>query len=323
MGTVGESLRLRFAGDWQAIAPAGLAGLAVSGGPDSLALLLLMHEVAPRNFAVATVDHGLRAESAGEAAMVARVCAERGIAHRTLTLSLAKGSAVQERARVARYAALAEWAHGNELSAIVTGHHADDQAETIAMRLNRGAGLRGLAGMRPVAAVPGASDLALLRPLLSWMRGDLADIVRQAGIVPADDPSNRDSAYERVRMRDVLTSTDAFDSSGFAASAGHLAEADAALDWIVERLWSEAQRDSESFTWNAPSDLPRALALRMLERMLAEFGCAAPRGPDLARWLETLLAGGAATLGGVKADARSGPWRFSRAPARRTWPDKT
>lgn len=318
MGTVGESLTVRFADDWQRLAPAGSIGLAVSGGPDSLALLLLMHEVAPRNFAVATVDHGLRPESASEAAMVARLCAQRGIAHRTLTLSLAKGSAVQERARAARYAVLAEWAHGSELSAIVTGHHADDQAETMAMRLNRGAGLRGLAGMRPVASVPGAPGLALLRPLLSWTRDDLAKVVRRAGITPADDPSNRDSAYERVRMREAMTSSCVFDAKGFAASAGHLAEADAALDWMVERLWSEAQRDSESFTWNAPSDLPRALFLRMLERVLAEFGCDAPRGSDLARWLATLLGGGVATLGGIKADARSGPWRFCRAPARRT-----
>jgi tRNA(Ile)-lysidine synthase len=315
MGAVGESLTLRFASDWQAIAPAGPVGLAVSGGPDSLALLLLMHEVAPRNFAVATVDHGLRAESVGEAAMVARVCSDRGIAHRTLTLSLAKGSAVQERARRARYAALGDWARDNDLSAIVTAHHADDQAETMAMRLNRGAGLRGLAGMRPVASVPGVPGLALLRPLLLWTRSDLGEVVKQAGIASVDDPSNRDHAYERVRMREAMTSTNAFDARGFAASATHLAEADAALDWTAGKLWQEVSRIGEGFTWNAPPDLPRALCLRMLERVLAELGSETPRGPDLARWLETLLAGGVATLAGIKGDARSGAWRFSRAPA--------
>ncbi|MFM6832693.1 MAG: tRNA lysidine(34) synthetase TilS [Novosphingobium sp.] len=318
MGAVSDSLIARFAGDWQRLAPAGPVGLAVSGGPDSVALLLLMHEVAPRNFAVATVDHGLRRESAGEAAMVARLCAERGISHHTVTISLAKGSAVQARARTARYAAMGDWARANALPAIVTAHHADDQAETMAMRLNRASGLRGLAGMRPVAAVPGCPDLTLLRPLLSWRRSDLAALVQKAGIVPADDPSNRDRSYERVRLRDAMTSTNAFNSSGFAASAACLADADTALEWIVERLWQDVIVSAEGFTWNAPTDLPRALSLRVLERVMAEFGSAEPRGPDLARWLDTLLGGGVATLGGIKADARAGPWRFSRAPTRKT-----
>lgn len=318
MGAVSDSLTARFAGDWQRLAPSGPTGLAVSGGPDSLALLLLMHEVAPRNFAVVTVDHGLRAASAAEAAMVARLCAERGISHHTLTISLAKGSAVQARARMARYAAMGNWARANALPAIVTAHHADDQAETMAMRLNRAAGLRGLAGMRPIAPVPGCPDLTLLRPLLSWRRSDLAEVVQQAEIAPADDPSNRDHTYERVRLRDAMTSTDAFDPNGFATSAAYLAEADDALDWMVERLWQGVIVTGEGFTWNAPTDLPRALSLRMLERVLADFGSAAPRGPDLARWLDKLLGGGVATLGGIKADARAGPWGFSRAPARKT-----
>ncbi|MES2302442.1 MAG: tRNA lysidine(34) synthetase TilS [Pseudomonadota bacterium] len=318
MGAVSDSLIARFAGDWQRLAPAGPVGLAVSGGPDSVALLLLMHEVAPRNFAVATVDHGLRRESAREAAMVARLCAERGISHQTLTISLARGSAVQARARTARYAAMGDWARANALPAIVTAHHADDQAETMAMRLNRAAGLRGLAGMRPIAPVPECPDLTLLRPLLSWRRSDLAEVVQQTGIAPADDPSNRDHTYERVRLRDAMTSTDAFNPSGFAASAAYLAEADTALEWMVERLWQDVIVTSEGFTWNAPTGLPRALSLRMLERLLTEFGSAAPRGPDLARWLDTLLCGGVATLGAVKADARAGPWRFSRVPARKT-----
>ncbi|TXI08013.1 MAG: tRNA lysidine(34) synthetase TilS, partial [Novosphingobium sp.] len=196
----------RFAAQWAAVAPHEPVGLAVSGGPDSLAMLLLFHEVAPRNFQVATVDHGLRAESADEAAMVAAICAERAIAHRTLALSLEKGNAVQERARAARYAALAQWARDQGLAAIVTAHHADDQAETMLMRLNRGVGLRGLAAMRPVAQVPGAPGLALLRPLLSWRRAELQAVVDVAGLAAADDPSIRDLGYLRVRVRDVRAS---------------------------------------------------------------------------------------------------------------------
>lgn len=318
MRKVGEDLTARFAADWQAIAPVGPVGLAVSGGPDSLALLVLMHEVAPRNFSVATVDHGLRLESADEARMVAGVCKGLNLSHRTLALGLAKGSAIQERARAARYAALAGWAQENGLAAIVTGHHADDQAETLAMRLNRGAGLRGLAGMRPVAVVPGTSDIPLLRPLLSWRRSELDDAVQQAGVSPAADPSNCDPAYERVRIRDAMTSSKVFDPGGFGASARHLAEADAALDWATDRLWPEVIASEQGFTWNPASDVPRVLALRVLERVIAGFGVPCPRGSDLANWLGTLSGGGVATLAGIKGDARKGAWRFTRAPAHRT-----
>lgn len=277
-------------------------------------MLLLFHEVAPRNFCVATVDHGLRTESADEAAMVASVCADLGIPHRTLTLSLEKGSGVQERARAARYAALGQWARAEGLAAIVTAHHADDQTETMVMRLNRGAGLRGLAAMRTVAHVPGAPDLMLLRPLLSWRRTELQAVLDLAGMTAADDPSNRDATYERVRTRDALTSSKAFDAKGFASSAQYLAEADDALEWVVTKLWSEVAQTSEALIWSPPADMPDTLGRRVLERILSKLDAPVPRGPDLARWLERLRSGGVATLGGVKGDARKGPWRFTLAP---------
>ncbi len=310
----------RFAASWSAIAPTGKVGLAVSGGPDSLALLLLACEVVPRNFCVVTVDHGLRPESAEEAAMVAKLCAERGVEHATLTLSLGKGSAVQERARHARYAAMAKWAHELGLTALVTAHHADDQAETMVMRLNRGAGLRGLAGMRAIAAIPQAHETTsvLLRPLLQWRRSELVEVVENAGIIAANDPSNSDRSYERVRVREAMTSSTAFDITGFATAANHLAEADLALDWAADQIWRQITPDANGFTWNAAGDVPNALALRILERVLQAFEAPRPRGPDHVRWLETLRCGGVSTLGGVKGDARDGPWRFTRAPSHRT-----
>ncbi len=308
----------RFAQCWHALAPQGRAGIAVSGGPDSLALLVLVHEVAPRNFCVATVDHGLRPEAAREAAMVRTVCEARGIEHRTLTLALPPGSAVQERARIARYAALAQWAHEQRLSAIATAHHADDQAETIVMRLNRGAGLRGLAGMRAVATVPGDEALPLLRPLLAWRRDDLVALVHAAGLVAADDPSNRNLRFERVRIRDALTSTDAFDANGLAASASLLSDADISLDWAADRLWTEVAPCGEGYVWQPPVGLPKALALRVLERLFTAFHTMPPRGSDIARLLATLRNGGVGTLAAIKADARTGAWRFTRAPDRRT-----
>jgi len=279
-------------------------------------MLLLFHEVAPRNFFAATVDHGLRPESAGEAAMVASICAERGIAHRTLAISLDKGSAVQERARAARYRALTDWAAAEGIAAIVTGHHADDQAETMVMRLNRGAGLRGLAGMRAIAQVTGAPNLPLLRPFLHWSRRDLLAVVETSGLTPALDPSNTDPSYERVRVRDALTSSPVFLSSGFAASARHLAEADAALDWAAQMLWPEGPDDAAQIVLSPPADIPAALALRLLERVLAHFGAQSVRGHELVRWHESLRSGRVATLGGVKGDARGKAWRFTAAPKR-------
>lgn len=279
-----------------------------------------MHEVAPRDFAVATVDHGLRRESADEAVMVARLCASLGITHRTITLALAPGSAVQERARAARYGALGDWLRTEGLAALVTAHHADDQAETMVMRLNRGAGLKGLGAMRPRAAVPGHPDLPLLRPLLGWRRRELAEVVAAAGITAADDPSNRDVRFERVRVRGGMTSSLWIDSSGIARSAAHLAEADAALDWAAAKAFEGVLTLDIGLAWDRPPDLPRTIALRVLGHILARLGAAPPRGRDLARWLDALDGGQATTLAGVKGDARRRPWRFMPAPPHRSGP---
>ena len=281
-------------------------GLAVSGGPDSIALLVLACDVlGPAQIAVATVDHGLRRQSAAEAALVAQLCSARGVAHATLTLTLAAGTAVQERARNARYRALEDWAHNRGLGALVTAHHADDQAETLIMRMNRGAGLRGLAGMRSSAVVPGGA-LPLLRPLLGWRRGDLAAVVAQAGVATVDDPSNRAMQFERVRVRAGLAGASWLDPNGFAASAGHLAQADEALDWAADRIMAEACGGDPAID----PDLPRALALRVLERVIARLGSSVPRGRDLAHWHDRLAAGKVATLAGVRGDGRDRPWRF-------------
>jgi tRNA(Ile)-lysidine synthase len=304
-----------FAAQWQRLWPVqARVGLAVSGGPDSLALLLLAHAaLGPDAFAVATVDHGLRADSAAEAALVAQLCAERGLAHGTLTLALAPGSAVQERARDARYRALADWCRGQGLAALVTAHHADDQAETLVMRLNRGAGLRGLAGIRPCATVPG-DDLPLLRPLLDWRHADLAALVAAAGVRAVDDPTNRDLRFERARVRAALADARWIDPAALARSADHLAQADVALDWAAARI--AAGLTAPDFAM--PTDLPRALALRVLERVIARVGGGVPRGGDLARWHDRLAAGEVATLAGVRGDGRGSTWRFSRVAPHQT-----
>lgn len=292
---------------WPSAEPVGLA---VSGGPDSLALLLLAHQVlGAGRIAVATVDHGLRDTSAAEAALVGQVCAARGIPHATLPIALAAGSAVQERARDERYRALEAWCRKRGLAALVTAHHADDQAETLVMRMNRGAGLRGVAGMRAAAVVPGGT-LPLLRPLLGWRRAALVAYVADAGIAAVDDPSNRDMRFERVRVRGGLAGAPWLDPAGFAATAGHLAEADAALDWAAEQICAKIPGSDVALD----PGLPRALALRVLERVIVRVGGKAPRGGDLARWHDRLAAGEVATLAGVRGDGRTRPWRFTATP---------
>ncbi|WP_353230607.1 tRNA lysidine(34) synthetase TilS [Novosphingobium sp.] len=323
-----------FAQDWAQLWPpppstgaADRFGLAVSGGPDSLALLVLAQAaLGADRIAVATVDHGLRADSAAEAQGVAQVCNARGIAHTTLTLALAHGAAVQERARTARYHALAGWAGALGLSALVTAHHADDQAETLIMRMNRGAGLRGLAGIRPRATVPG-HPLPLLRPLLAWRRADLLAVVDHAGLVAKDDPSNRDARFERVRVRAGLASAPWLQPAGLAAAAMHLAEADAALEWATDQAWARLimQGDGTIVLDRGVFDrgahdpaLPRALALRVLERVIARLGGAGvTRGGDVARWHDRLTAGEVATLAGVRGDGRGRAWHFAPAPPHR------
>ncbi len=284
--------------------------MAVSGGPDSLALLLLAHAAIPRNFAVATVDHGMRAESGAEAAMVARICAERGIVHQTLPVTIAPGN-IQDAARSARYNALAEWAVRNGIGAIATAHHADDQAETLVMRLNRASGLAGLAGVRARALVPGGSSLPLLRPLLGCRRSELGAVVAAAGLDPALDSSNHDPRFDRVRVRQQLAGCDWLDVPALAHSASHLADAAAALDWAVEREWTEAVTIGDDAIIYRPQ-APRAIGLRVLARAIALLG-GNPRGGEVARLLDR--AGG--SLGGVVARLDAGEWVLRREPRRR------
>lgn len=308
----------RFVADWNTVWPSSApVGIAVSGGPDSLALLLLAVAASPGRVVAATVDHGLRRESKAEAAAVAALCAQRGIAHTTLTVNLKAGSALQERARAARYAALGEWAEAHGIKAIATAHHADDQAETVLMRLNRGAGVRGLAAMRAVSAVPGHPGCALLRPLLGWRRSELASVVTDAGLNPVDDPSNRDPRFERARLRQDLGGMPWLDAAAIAASASHLAEADAAIDWAADRALDAAVFDGKTIGW-PPDEVPRAIALRVLERIAARLGGGVSRGSGLARWHDRLAAGEIATLSGVRGDGREAVWHFKQAPPPRT-----
>ena len=201
----------RFRADLAALAgPAPPAfGVAVSGGPDSLALLLLAEAAFPRPVEAATVDHRLRPESAAEAAFVAGICG--GPRHPACDADRRRHAERQCPGRRPRPALplLGDWARRAASPSSLTAHHQDDQAETLLMRLQRGAGLAGLAGIRPRAEIEG---LIVLRPLLGWRRAELAEIVADAGLVPVDDPSNSDERYDRARLRRRLAETDWLDA---------------------------------------------------------------------------------------------------------------
>lgn len=305
----------RFAAELERLWPeGGRLGLAVSGGPDSLALLLLAQAAIPGRFAVATVNHGLRAEAAAECAMVERVCGQRDILCAVLAIETGGGN-LQAAAREGRYNALGEWAGREGLVALATAHHADDQAETLIMRLNRASGLAGLAGVRPRGVVPG-SGLPLLRPLLPWRRAELAAIVARAGLEPARDPSNTDESYDRVRIRKALAAADWLDIEAVAASAAHLADAEAAIAWMVERDWAANIAVAEGGLRYDPG-APKAVTLRVVSRIIAGFG-GSPRGATVARLIEDLQAGLRGNIGGVDAVIEDGAWLFRPEAPRRS-----
>lgn len=318
----------RFTADLDRLAPPkSKLGIAVSGGPDSLALLLLAAAARPGSIEAATVDHKLRAESAGEAAMVAAVCDKLGVSHATLTVEWGKKpeTAIQERARAERYRLLADWASERELDAILTAHHSDDQVETLLMRLNRGSGVLGLAGIRPSSHFPVRTadgegrNALLLRPLLTWRRAQLADICAASGVEPVQDPSNDDDRFERVRVRKAIAESDWLKPEGVAWSAAHLNAADAALHWATDKEWGSqvtAAKDSIAYRPSAPFEIRRRVVRRAVG-MLAREGAANPlRGPELDRLVAALGTGGTATLRGVRCTGGE-EWHFAPAPPRR------
>jgi tRNA(Ile)-lysidine synthase len=306
----------RFRADLEALtgpAPA-LLGVAVSGGPDSLALLLLAQAAFPGAVSAATVDHRLRPESADEAAFVHDVCAGLGVPHFILAADQAIAGNVQSGARALRYRLLAHWAAAGGTGWLLTAHHRDDQAETLLMRLQRGAGLAGLAGIRARTDIEG---LKVVRPLLGWRRAALAELVAAAGLAAVEDPSNEDERYDRARLRRRLVETDWIDPAPLARSAEALAEADAALEWSLERLIAERAEAAPGGLAFDPAGVPAELRRRVLLRLLSLLVPAdPPRGDAVQRLLATLDAGGTATLAGVKCEG--GPiWRFTPAPPRR------
>ena len=305
----------RFTADLDAlVAPDTRLGVAVSGGPDSLALLLLAAAARPGRVEAATVDHGLRRANRSEARFVASVCDQLGLAHHVLRTEVGAGASLQAQARAARYRVLGAWAIECDLGAVASGHHADDQAETLLMRLARGAGLSGLAATR--RRRPLEPGVMLVRPVLGWRRAELAGIVEAAGLTAIDDPTNRDPRHDRTRFRGLLADADWADPERLASSAGWLADADEAIEWALAGLVeSRLTQDSAGIALD-PASLPRELQRRLLLTAFDRLGAPRPRGPDLDRALHALAAGKRATLSGLKLTGGEA-WRLAHEPKRR------
>ncbi|WP_243395553.1 tRNA lysidine(34) synthetase TilS [Sphingomonas oleivorans] len=310
----------RFRADLQAIGGPrddGRLGLAVSGGPDSLALLLLTHAAFPGRVAAATVDHGLRPEATAEADQVHAICGALGVPHEILRIRVEPGTqGIQAAARKGRYAALIDWCRAGGMASLLTAHHRDDQAETVLMRLARGAGIAGLAGIRPRRALAGdPAGIIALRPLLGWSKEELIGLVAAAGLKAADDPSNRDLRYDRTRARHLLRSADWLDPRRLAAVADHARDAEDALDWAARQAFETRCTVKGDALLLDASGLPREIRRRLL-KMAFRLGFPESgelRGPELDRLMIRLDSGLVSTLSGVKIEPGA-PWRLRNAP---------
>jgi len=317
--------------------------LAVSGGPDSTALLWLAArwrkalKSGPKLVAI-TVDHGLRKEAKREAAAVGKLARKLGVAHRTLRWSGSKPAAgLQQAARAARYKLLSEAARKLKAGHVLTAHTLDDQAETVLIRMSRGSGLRGLAAMQRLSRLNGGEPaLQLVRPFIDIPKARLIATLKAAKIAYADDPSNRDPRFARARLRALMPALarEGLTARRLAVLAQRLRRADRALEAVTDRAEAEIAVPGEGTAGTMTLDaagfarLPAEIALRLLGRALSAIGNEGP--VELAK-LESLnaglksaqnaaqprfrrsLAGALVTLSGAKILVETAPPRRGRA----------
>jgi tRNA(Ile)-lysidine synthase len=311
--------------------------LAVSGGPDSTALLLLAArwvkrlKRAPKLIAV-TIDHGLRPQAAREAAMVKRLARRLGVPHRTLHWRGRKPrSGLQEAARHARYELLAQVATRARFAHILTAHTLDDQAETVLFRLARGSGLFGLTGMAHAAPLPlrGVREIFLVRPLLHIPKARLVATLAAERIAYAEDPSNRDPRFTRARLRTLMPALarEGLDARGLARLAARLRRAESTIQVAVQAARSALapqpwpQHGPIAFATAAFAGLPAEVGLRLLGAAVAHTGNEGPvelaKLESLYEALRQARSRLRRTLAGALITLSSDYLTVERAPARR------
>ena len=302
--------------------------VAVSGGGDSLALAVLLHRWARARggtVSALTVDHGLRRAAAAEASQAGRILRQIGLSHRILRWRGDKPAAnVQAVARRARYALLSDWCARHGILHLALGHQLEDQAETFLLRLGRGSGLEGLAAMAAVTETPA---LRVLRPLLGVPRARLEATLRRRGLAWIEDPSNRDPAHARVRLRGLLPAlaAEGLSAMRLAATAKRLGRARAALEQSAAHILAQAATvHPAGFVWLDPALLAAAapeVGLRALARVATVVGGLEypPRLERLERLYGRVVTGGldkGVTLGGCRFIPRRGHILVVREPAR-------
>lgn len=315
---------------------------AVSGGADSMALALLADAWAKERGGRMTaliVDHGLRTESAGEARSAMETLSGLGISAEILVRDGGRpASNLQARAREDRYRLLAERCRADGVLHLLLGHHRDDQAETLLLRLGRGSGGDGLAGMAAVVERP---EVRLLRPLLGFSKESLVATCRASGVTWIEDPSNRDDAFARVRVRRLLPSLAeaGLDAAGLVEAASRFARARVALEASTARALARAARiHPAGFALLDRGSLRASseeIAIRALSTIVRAVGGGvyAPGIEAIERLCAKVTEAGAvsATLGGCRlVDTargllvcrevrRPGPEAISAGPGRHVW----
>ncbi len=308
--------------------------LAVSGGPDSLALMHLIARwqrvsQSTASVSVATVDHGLRATSADEAVFVATQAKSLGLPHVTLPwLGDKPSSGIINAARVARYDVLIKQLASLKGSprALITAHHQDDQAETVLMRLARGSGVDGLAAMAPVRLLDAGAAISLVRPLLGLAKTRLEDTLSACKIDWIDDPSNTDLSTERARLRIGSTTAqpgNTLPPASLALTARRMAQARDALNYATSQLAAQTTHTNPGVSHTiarAPfNTAPFELRVRLMARAL--FACGGAHPPAMLAEIEALVerlntAARAVTLGGCRIDPTADHITICREPGR-------
>lgn len=279
--------------------------VAVSGGGDSLALMILLAEWARAHAmpapVVLTVDHGLQPGSARATKAVATAAVEAGLEAQVLKWRGAKpGSDIEAAAREARYRLMGRWCRRHRVPVLYVAHTLEDQAETFLLRLARGSGLDGLAAMQALAPFPVAefAGLAVARPLLGMRRDDLRRFLEQRGLAWSEDPMNADPRFARVRLRAAWPALDAagLTAARIADAAAHLARARAALEAATSAFLAAHARFDDGYALldaGALGKTPDELGLRVLAAVLGRVGGRAyrPRFARLQQLHAAILAG--------------------------------
>jgi tRNA(Ile)-lysidine synthase len=307
------------------VAGARHIALAVSGGSDSMALLRLAARWAgKRRLTVLTVDHGLRPGSAEEAEQVCRWAAALGPPHVTLRWEGEKPSTgIQAKARKVRYRLMREWCEANAVSALLTAHTIDDQAETVIMRIARGTSIEGMAGIAPALSL--SPSLVLHRPLLGVERARLRRKLTALGQAWIEDPSNEDDRFERVRVRRLMpalaeigVSTESLALLASRALSAHRALCEATTQFLARF----SQHHAEGYCTIVRADhdvLTEEAKVRVLVRQIGRYGGgSAPERNELELLSAALCLGRNTrrTLGGAIVATRTKHILIGREPGR-------